>query len=330
MIKISKLQTLLCLSVTNGLKMGILYGMLLLVPTVEAQDGNGNLWFESGFEPPVVVEQTEFDRYDISGSDGMDWRTDFEDGSPVSSMNFSLTGGTAGEDANIDLVPDPENPANQVLRFENIKDGSDRGTSRTQVECGFESDFTQGFMRYKMYLDEESVGRLQLYPNRVSWFTIMEWWEARSSASGGDVAGRSRVTWGLFKEDGANSPLYWSIQHELRQSGRGVTWREDNNDVAVPIGEWFLLEVFFKLGDENNGRLWSAITLEGGERQVLWDVNDRTQHPEDPQRLRGWQFLKLYTSGSVLDFIREGGTPATAYYDDYEFWDDFPPASVKE
>lgn len=101
-------------------------------------------------------------------------------------------------------------------------------------------------------------------------------------------------------------------------------WSRENRKILVPVDEWFTLEVFFKPGDQNTGRVWIAITREDGQRQVLFDVSNYTRHPDNPQPLRGWQFFKLYTSSKILDFMRQAGKPVAAYYDDLEYWSDFP------
>ena len=166
------------------------------------------------------------------------------------------------------------------------------------------------------------------YKGRISWFTVMEWWEYRDNDIDGDRAGKSRVTLGINKEPGIGQELYWHLDAQKMQPQSekfNRLWEHKNKRVPVPIGKWFVIESFFKPGDESTGRIWVSITPDSGERRVLFDVHNYTQHPDDPQPHRGWQFFKLYTSSSILDYMRKAGRPVAGYYDDIEYWSDFPP-----
>jgi hypothetical protein len=309
----------------------ILLILFVCLNTGYSQNGDGALLFKSGFEPDVYIT---YDMRDIRGSDGMDWQADLEDAIPhVRSFTINFVGGSPNTDAIADLRPDPADEGNTVLYFENLQDGSDYATSRTQNEFNFQREgdtFSKGFMRYRFHL-HDNINHLRQYDGRISWFTVMEWWEYRDDSIDGDPAGKSRVTLGINKESGTGMELYWHFDAQKMQPQSQKfdrLWAHENRDVPVPIGEWFLMESFFQPGDNNTGHVWVAITTEGGERQVLFDVHDYTQHPDNPQTHRGWQFFKLYTSGTLLNFMRNADKPVAGYYDDLEYWNDFPPEPV--
>lgn len=192
--------------------------------------------------------------------------------------------------------------------------------------------FKQGYIRYRVYWHPD-LNLLQNYPKRISWFTIMEWWEYRNSQKDGDRAGQCRWTLSFNKESGVNKPLYWSLAAEYMQPQKDkfkdIWLRQTNRIVPVPIGRWVELEVFFRRGHGSDGRIFVAITSEEGQQQVIFDVRDHTQHPNDPLALRGWQCFKLYTSDRVLDWMRSKNARVRAYYDDFEWWSDFPPEFLK-
>ena len=102
---------------------------------------------------------------------------------------------------------------------------------------------------------------------------------------------------------------------------RGV-WRVKNDSIPVPLGRWFTTEVYFKEGDANKGRFYVAITPEGGQRIVLFDVHGATHHPRDPAPTGLKQFspLKLYTSAEIVEFMKAAGSALEVDWDDLEIW----------
>jgi hypothetical protein len=288
----------------------------------------GQLLFKSGFEPDVYIYGNSDD---IRGKDIMDWQTDLEGYPQVDHFSLNMIGESPTY-AFADLVSDPEDAGNRVLYFQlNDNDPATPHTTRTQNEWNFESTgetFDQGYIRYRVYWHPD-LNLLSQYSGSISWFTIMEWWELHNDSKDGDGAGQCRWTLSFNKDSGSGQPLYWALTAEYMQPASAMfddIWpKQTNSSVPVPIGQWCTFEVFFKWGDASSGRIWVAIKPDGGSRKVIFDVRNYTRHPVDLLPLRGWQCFKLYTSDTILDWVRsQSDARVRAYYDDFEWYSDFP------
>lgn len=317
----------------TGLTIKLFCGLLsFFISEADTDPGGGTLLFQSGFNDGVYVTPLP-DRvyyfWDIRGKDIMDWERDLEEKIPfVDQFYLNFVHAKIPDNAFADLRPDPDNPSNQVLYFENRSNGGRGVTSRTQSELLFnreEDVFKQGFIRYRFRL-HENLEHLKQFPGSINWFVITEWWEHHDPSLTGNTAGKSRVKLSLYKDEGVGQELFWHIEAQETQPVHAVTlWELSNRKIPVTIGEWFTLETFFRSGDESNGKVWVAIVPQGGERIVLFDIENHTQHRENPLPLRAWQSFKLYTRSDILDFMTHAGKPVAGYYDDFEFWNYFPP-----
>ena len=94
-------------------------------------------------------------------------------------------------------------------------------------------------------------------------------------------------------------------------AGHKEDWGIENHDTPVPVGEWFLLEVFMKQSTGGDGRLWVAVNGD-----VIADHRGRTNLNST---IRTWNIFKAYTAkkcisrGEIYQWI-----------DDVEIYDDFP------
>ncbi len=307
-------------------------GMAALFPAVPVFSA-GRLRFSSGFEEEVYISR---DGEDIKGSDGMSWEEDLEGYPEVHKWCLSFIG-RSPEYAFADLRNDPTGRDNRVLYFQlNDNDPGTDATTRTQSGFHFKREgdrlFRQGFVRYRVYWHPDLM-LLKEYPRRIAWFQVMEWWEHRNPEKQGGIAGQCRWSLSLNKESGSDNPPYWAISAQYMQPPQDEfkpIWpMKSNKKVPVPIGKWAVLEIFFRKGHGSDGRIWVAITPEGGKPQVVFDIHDHTEHPKDPLPIRAWQHFKLYTSDEILDWMRARGARVRAYYDDFEWWDDFPPQEVQ-
>lgn len=88
--------------------------------------------------------------------------------------------------------------------------------------------------------------------------------------------------------------------------------------VAVPIGRWFTMDFYLKEGDADTGRFNLAITPEGGNRQLVYDHRGFTRNSTDPapDGLSDYNAMKLYTSGEVVNYMKDHGHPLEVYWDD--------------
>jgi len=155
------------------------------------------------------------------------------------------------------------------------------------------------------------------WPNTKSsdWINIGEWKEKRRPEYPGDMNWRMAI---LVKRDVTkpNSRAYFELLREQTQPKRVVESATRNKNVDVPVGEWFKVEVFWKL-DATDGRLFYSVNGE-----TVFDFRGRTQHKTDPKTLNMVSYLKNYRNATWL-----AGDKSTYHmYDDFELWTDFPPA----
>jgi hypothetical protein len=115
-------------------------------------------------------------------------------------------------------------------------------------------------------------------------------------------------------QDAESRDLYWVATGEQVQPVRQIEWQARNASVDVPLGEWFLVEAYYKR-HPTDGRVFLAV-----DGEVVFDVTARTQHRDDPQPLNFWSVFKLYHDPSWW-----AAGPTEQWYDDLEIWTSFPP-----
>ncbi len=82
------------------------------------------------------------------------------------------------------------------------------------------------------------------------------------------------------------------------------------------------MEIYYKEGDAQTGRVYLAITPDGKPRQVVFDVTGWTYCPTSPtpDGITDWNPLKLYTSKEVVRFVKGQEKTLQIYWDDFELW----------
>jgi len=265
--------------------------------------------FQSGFEQNVRIEGM-----DIVGSDGMDWEEDLEGYENV--QGFWMY--NRGDSSFARIVSDPVDP-------ENRSDSSnhclylqvDRG-NRMQCELNFtaESDTRSVDVSYRV-LWPVHLANLSQFPGRIHWFTVLEIWEHHRKGEGGDQAGKTRWTLSFLKDEGVGKPLYWGLTAEGAQPDWHDLWPEENRRTRIPFGQWTDLEIAYRRGKGEEGRFLLTMQPTGEARQIVFDVRRDMEHPVAPMPLRSFQLWKLYTSKTVVDWMRDNHAPISAYYDDF-------------
>ena len=149
-------------------------------------------------------------------------------------------------------------------------------------------------------------------------------WEHHNTEEGGDRAGKTRWTFSFLKDEGEGKSLYWGVDAQGAQPGWHDLWEERNRKVPIPFGQWCTFEILFKRGKGEEGRIWVAVTPEGGTKQVVFDLAKDTEHPISPMPLRSFQLWKLYTHKDIVRWMKDRNQPISAYYDDFEWWSDRP------
>jgi len=281
-------------------------------------------WFRSGFERGVELRYDEPTRArdQLSGRDattGFDWSTDL----PAPTANFFY------------LVrhPRPSDFVRTELRDTEGHDGKPTRALRMEVRAQdptvraagilnrsefslFKPDYRQAYTRYWMKLQDNY---LEVCPrdHRTSWRMFFELKEPdsgapRRHATENRQTGTNNYRISCYVRRKPSGELYWHVRGEAPQPFRQVDWDLFNDEVPVPLGKWFKVEVFFRHADD--GLFWLAID----GRQVALR-HGRTQHPDRPLPIGFWSPFKLYLSPEWL-----ASGPNHQWIDDVEFWPDFP------
>jgi hypothetical protein len=284
-------------------------------PATGATARSGNLLFKSGFEEPVSLEPpkftTEWVQYLRGGDQGYEWATELPD-DPRRDGYFTFLIGKKSDPSKfvanrLETVTGHDGKPTRALYMEFIKDDpASNDNTRTMYSLFPGPNDTQGYVRYWLKLQPNLE---QIMPPGVSSFRqVMEWKES------GPPGKRADYRWNIYlrRSSAKGARIVWMVRSEFGdQNGSPVDW-EYKSDAPVPIGEWFLFEVFWKQ-HETDGRVWAAVN-----GQTIVDHRGRTKKDSG---VGVWWPFKVYVGGD-----REITKRGTLYQwiDDVEFYRDIP------
>jgi hypothetical protein len=228
-----------------------------------------------------------------------------------------------------ELVADPRDAANQVLQFRlreaNVIDDTghaDRG--RVQLNAYNLAPASARELRFstRMFLASD-IDLLRQMNATFDWLTVSEWW---NNAGWTGQAFPFRVAVNIVKVSRRKgTPLNFRAAAQtldpVTQNWSRIVWQVTNRTVQVPTGRWVTLEYAYLEGNASTGRFYMAMTPDGGQRTVLFDIRSWTHHPDDPapDGLTHVNPLKLYTSATVIDHVRNAGGTLSVHWDDLTF-----------
>lgn len=163
-------------------------------------------------------------------------------------------------------------------------------------------------MKTSVLLDFEAY---RDYPKANDWLTIIELWAGAASSKY-----PFRISLNLEKEFGAGKPVYFSVAATKRGlDGSWLpVWKKVNKTILPSFNEWLDLEFRYRMGNYLNGKF----TLFMGGRKVI-DKTGVTYHTGSPSPVPLTMIQpKLYTSGAVIDHIREASGAARILWDNWE------------
>lgn len=289
-------------------------------------DTTEELIFHSGFEPETAGTPedaiTDITGTDLSFTDKNNWTDDLE-GNPFTGM-FSIQyqgGDTSQRYARIS--EGPVNPQNRTLLFNLSEPNVENIKGRIQANLYGNYCLREFYEEIRFYLSPEFAILLgEAGTPSFNWLTLFEFWN-NANWTGEDYPFRISVN--LEKPDtGIVDHLNFQAHGQIIPGDAGTTtlWEAHTTDIIVPIGIWVTAEIYVKEGDPNTGRFFFAVTREGGERQVVFDINDYTRHPDDPEP-DGFTHInpmKLYTSAGLLQYMQDHGSVLRVYWDDFGLW----------
>ncbi len=293
------------------------------------------LVFQSGFEGAshVIVNANvgpglitpHYPNDDILGKDNTlagknDWANDMDSSPDGGNFMLEYTGGDSTK-RKARLIPEPGNSKNHVLQFwmnDSWEASEHQVKARVQADIyGIKKPFKEFYQSVRVFLHPD-FNTLKNYPDKISWFTISEFWNNEWWVETEKYG--FRISLGIGKPSAASSDLNFTLSAE--NAGQKEVWRANDTAVKVPVGRWFTMEYYYREGDSANGRFYMAITPQGGKKQVVFDVKNYTHCTYDPAPggLSGYNPMKMYTSKEVVAFMKEQGKTLQMYWDDFKLW----------
>lgn len=284
--------------------------------------------FESGFEAGTTPTGSP-SATDLIGTDiysGFDWVRDLEQGSQIGKFSLQYTGGTPAQRA-AEILVEPGPSSNRVLEFRVSEPNASNGNGRVQANLYGNSLVREYYQSVRMWLHPDFAALSQLSKD-FTFFTIAEFWNNNNWTGNPHPF---RISLNLSKRSGLNQDLYFFVH---AQTDMGRHWREEwgqqNTDFSVPIGQWFTADLYLREGFGQGGRFFFAVTPEGGERQVIFDIYETTHSLSDsqPDGFSELNPMKLYTSPDLINFMQTRGKSFILRWDDFSLYLDGPPASL--
>ncbi|MCA9278066.1 MAG: hypothetical protein H6815_04670 [Phycisphaeraceae bacterium] len=288
---------------------------------------NLDLVFRSGFEPSSELINESSSYSDIVGQDNTvgipnNWVSDLEGPMGIGSFRIELKEGTIA-DRVAEIIPDPTQTGHaNVLRFwlQTPHEPSSSGPKgRVQAHFNQMQNVRTLYHSVSMYLDED-FALLESYPGTFTWLTLFEYWNDRNWGTGPTSEWPFRVTVDIQKTNAAiGSPLSFHVKGQIMTQGATqVVWEQSAANVPVPIGRWVTIGIYYHEGDALSGRFVMTM-IDNAQTYVLFDIHDTTQHPNDVTPNDGVPFMnpmKLYTSGTIVDYVRKKGGALEVLWDD--------------
>lgn len=224
------------------------------------------------------------------------------------------------------IIEDPKDTSNRVLQFwlkkpSTYKKNKQLQKGRVQMNLYDNVDVKHTVISVRMYLHPD-ISIIQSFPKSINWLTISEWW---NNAGWTHENYPFRISLNLVKEQKKSSaPLVFKVHAQTFNAKKRhwdkKVWESINRSFVVPVDRWLTLLFEVVEGDANNGRFIFSVANQNGKRTTIFDIYNYTHHPSDPMP-DGFSHInpiKLYTSGELIDYVREKGGTVQVFWDDLQ------------
>lgn len=332
--------------VRNTIRYGVLFLTVMLsafflacppiepLPTSCLEDGTSGaahwgereLIFQSGFEPSTEIIEVNSASDDIVGNDLSmpelgDWEVDLEGHESIGSFKIFYADGNSSQRSST-LIPDPEDPDNQVLEFRlrHPNEPNTFGADKGRIQFGVNNNVELYALSYEVrFRLEDGIQQLEQYEAPITWFTLAEFWN-----NGANQPYPFRITINLNKESGEGEPFHWHMhaQERISKGNWNTLWEAESLTTPVQYNEWNMLRVDIQEGCEEHGWFRVRIIDKNNIMHTVFDAQNTTQHHNDPRPDGFVSFnpLKLYTSGTYVDWVREAGHNLVILWDDLKLY----------
>jgi hypothetical protein len=270
------------------------------------------LLFRSGFEEGVWINVPYVSGnqwwQDLRGSDsGFEWPFDLP-ANHLGAFQYLVAGNESIGDwieTSIQNVAGHDGSPTNVL-FQKVKGDSPGISHLTRNQYNlytYDGGLERAYARYRLKLQPDL--ELLMPPDAWYWRLITELHENTST---GNV---SRVH--LFVKRAPSFRLFWELESTLQTpAGTSQQWVQQNASVPVPVGEWFLFELFWQRSAGADGRIWMAV-----DGETIFDRYGANK-VDSPKTF--WDCFKVYTGAASL-----ARGQAYQWVDDFEIYSDFSP-----
>ena len=310
--------------------LSILTPVFLAIPSASSADPK----FSSGFNRSTCIDVVQGSRMYIMGTDsatGGDWSTLGKSGSAIPGLENNIyinTGDKNLAHAGAEIVTTyPASPASPALRlWVADNDPSSPWVTRSSVRFDYKYGsasspdfaFQQCYIKFKMFIEPE-------YKNHIrstgrEWFQIFEIWDCGRKWKQPEMS----IHLSVKKRDSAYH-LDFGKRVKATNGKFTVLHRKENTSFDIPFGEWIDIELFYNPGFGNEvGRfIWKM------NRTTIFDISEGDIIDGKPAVLNEGKPImyilpfKIYQADALIDRMRAAGTVCQAWYDDFEYWDDW-------
>lgn len=284
------------------------------------------LIFQTGFKSTTLTNG-KYNNVDFFGTDpNFSLKNDWDVFKNHSKIGFVEIGYEDGNDnqRKASIVDDPDSLGNKALKFQilepHIKVGNKR-KGRIQLSVHDNNCMKEIYQKVKLKLHPD-LAYFEERSDRLFWFTLFEFW---NNGAWTNEKYPFRVSVNFYKEEGVGSPLNFRVKSDYQECNI-CEWKEVWGSTAtsfpVVYGEWMEIELYIKEGDENSGRFYMSVTSENGNKIILFDIQNTTQHPKEtcPDGFTHFEAMKIYTSDGNINYMNNANKELSVYWDDWKLF----------
>lgn len=280
--------------------------------SVPEYDDTHELLFQTGFNGSVVTKKGAYSDNIVGTDTTFSERSSWElicDGRWINHAFINYEDGSYSQ-RYAKVVADPEDTSNSVLMFKiiepHIVEGDHmKGRVSTILETGEIYSVSQTL---RVYL-HPTMATLKKWDRKVDWLTIFEFWSTDYF----------RVTVSLFKSDIPNDEMYFKVSSGSRTllSSFKEEWSKTDTSYPIPFGEWFTISLNLSLDNAGNGNLLMEITDSRLRKITIFNLTREFGNPEGFTKINP---MKLYTSDSLIEYLKKNNSELEIYFDDWKFY----------
>jgi hypothetical protein len=288
---------------------------------------NSSMVFQTDFESTILIlgdyDKEIFASTDSFSSEYINW-DQFIAHENIGTVEISYEAGS-DSDRKAMIEDDPELMDNKVLLFQIIEPHINEGfrkKGRVQLNVNDNNCITEIYQTVRLRLHPD-MACLKNWDERVTWLSLFEFW---NNADWTSEDHPFRVTVNLYKDEkGPADAMHFHVKGDFKNECKyckwNLLWENLGDSFSVPFGEWMEVELYIKEGDDDSGRFFMAVTPDSGEKMVVFDLICSTIHPNEtnPDGFAHIQPLKLYTSGDLINYMKDSVKELSVCWDDWYF-----------